>query len=286
MQLKGGSIPLLIAAMFFLHSAAVFAQDETNLELKAEWKPFADSKYQFAKMWKTLQQLKPSKLTQSYTQHELSIFLPPENAELGDVWKIDVQKIIPFIKQFHPGATHELHHGGPQGAFGTIAATNELFIRVKTRSHGEINLKDGIYLPSQFAGDVVIDRSTNRIVAFTLAVPPRRNNVDLNWDREPEEGEMWSDADGNLIPAKRTSIADIGYCEKMELRGGDWETVNKVVWEEELSLRKIEKSFQRKFYRWASIDWLPWEEAVAKSQATGKPLHVVALFGVLDDESC
>jgi hypothetical protein len=42
----------------------------------------------------------------------------------------------------------------------------------------------------------------------------------------------------------------------------------------------------RRFYPLAEIEWLGLEAALARARATDKPLHVVALFGSLLDESC
>ncbi len=258
-----------------------------RLVVKAYWAPFTDSLYKFGERWETLKQLKPAQAEKTYTADELSVFLPPAEAKAGDVWKLDVVKAISVLKQLHPGATHLLHHGGPSGAYGCITAETKLFQRIRTRIHAEFTLVDGVYLPSQFAGDIVIDRATNEIVAFKLSVPPRHNNVDLNWHRKRIEGEVAVDKDGNVVELPAVSlIADIGYCERLELVGGDWEKADEIQWETEISYRDADKLFQGKFYRFAAIDWLPWEEAVAKSQEDGKPLHVVALFGVLDDESC
>ena len=132
----------------------------------------------------------------------------------------------------------------------------------------------------------MIDKLSRKVVAFRIQVPARRNNVDLNWKREPAEGEVWADKNGNRIPAKTSIIADIGYCAQLGLVGGDWKLLSKIKWDEQLGFEIVDQKFRKQFYKFAEINWLPFEEAVAESQKSGKPLHVVALFGVLDDESC
>lgn len=283
-----GLVTLLLVAV---SAGALAAQESGGLELTAHWARFTDSKYNFGEKWETLKSLQPVQQRKQYSDTELSVLLPPDDAGIGDVWKIDVRQIIPILRQLHAGATHRLHHGGPEGAWGCVVAENESYRRIRSRIHAEFRLKDGFYVPSQFAGDLVVDRQSGQIIAFRLAVPPRRNNVDLNWETGKEvtvgdkDGNPRLDQDGQPMKMPM-NIADIGYCERLELVGGDWDSANTIQWDEQLDPRVVDKNFQLKFYCFAQIDWLPWEEAVAKSVSSGKPLHVVALFGSLDDESC
>ncbi len=270
---------------------AVVSDDGKGLKLTAHWAPFTDSKYHFGTRWDTVRNLKPAQKVKSYSKNELAVFMPSDKTKFGEIWKVEIEKIIPILKQFHSGATQRLHHGGPQGAYGAIVAENDTHRRIRIRAHAQFDLKDGKYVPSQFAGDLVVNRSTGQIVALKLGVPPRRNNVDLNWETgktrviKGPDGKPVLGKDGKPLTYRGFS-ADIGYCKKLELTGGDWKLVDGMKWDRQLKSREVDKNFQKKFYRFAQIDWLPWEEAVAKSKKTGKPLHVVALFGALDDESC
>lgn len=260
---------------------------EDGLTLTAHWAPFKDSEYQFGERWETVGNLKPEVPSKTYSARELSVLLPPKDVHFGEYWTPDVVTVIPFLKQLHSGATHRLHHGGPQGAIACIDAENETYQRVRVRAHAEFDLPDGKYTPSQFAGELLIERATQKVLAFRLAVPPRRNNVDLNWERKTPEGEVYSDADGNIIPMPSTqTIADIGYCERLELTGGDWAMHDALKWDRQLAFEQVQQRFRTNFYKFAKIRWLDWETAVAESIQTGRPLHVVALFGILDDESC
>ena len=267
-----------------------FAQEE-SIELRAVWAPFTDSLYKFGERWKTLQELRPAEEVKAWSQSELACLLPPQDAEFGELWRVDVVPVMTILSQLHEGVTHTLHHGGPRGAWGMIVAKNDSIRRIRLRIHAEFRLPDGYYVPSQFAGDVIQDRSSGQIVALRLAVPPRHNNVDLNWETGEEvtvgdrEGNPILDENGEPMKVPMT-MADIGYCAQLELAGGDWQQAERARWDRILPDPQIERSLQRKFYKFAEIDWLPWEQAVSQSRETGKPLHVVALFGVLDDESC
>jgi len=48
----------------------------------------------------------------------------------------------------------------------------------------------------------------------------------------------------------------------------------------------VQQRLAERFYPFAAIDWLELPAALAASRATGKPMHVVLLFGSLLDESC
>ena len=291
--MKATNFVLLFLISVLSNEATAWGQSEADqhnqetIELVAHWKPFSESQYGFGTRWETLRNLEPAEATKTYTVDELGFLIPPADAQPGEVYELDMEKFIPLIRQLHAGATHQLHHGGPEGGYTCIAAENERYRRIRTRAHAEFKLEDGIYVPSQFAGDIVIERATGRIVAFRLAVPARRNNVDVNWHRKTAEGEVWVDKDGKAVEMPAVQIiADIGYCEQLELVGGDWSLVDELQWDSSLGYREVDLLFQREFYRFARVNWLPWEEAVAKSRESGKSLHVVALFGVLDDESC
>jgi hypothetical protein len=262
-----------------------------EMELTAYWEPFGESKYGFAESWETLKNLRPHQAVRAATADELSVFLPPAGAKLGDVWELDGARCSALLKQLHPGATPTLHHFGPNGSYGCLAAENENYRLVRTRAHAEFEFPDGWFTPSQFAGEIVVDRRTDSVVALRLRVPARRNNVDLNWKtgematvRGPD-GQVMTGEDGEpmVVPS---IIADIGYCPRLELSGGALELLSDTEWHNRMVEREIDRQLQGRFYEFSRIEWLDWETAVARAQAEGKPLHVVALFGTLDDESC
>ena len=78
--------------------------------------------------------------------------------------------------------------------------------------------------------------------------------------------------------------ADIVYVPRLELRGG--EAPNDVAWAQQIPLDAARGKLARRFYRFVDIDWQPFARAVAEARREEKPLHVMVLFGTLDDESC
>jgi hypothetical protein len=82
---------------------------------------------------------------------------------------------------------------------------------------------------------------------------------------------------------KGGTICDIGSIPRMELIGGTFPELP-------ADARRLQgpstRKLERAFYPFAAIDWLDLAEARKQSLATGKPLHVVLMFGSLPDESC
>ena len=54
-----------------------------------------------------------------YSTTDFQVFLPPSTANVGDVWDLDPNRILPFLRQFHPGATMNLKHN-QNGAKGVL----------------------------------------------------------------------------------------------------------------------------------------------------------------------
>ena len=75
------------------------------------------------------------------------------------------------------------------------------------------------------------------------------------------------------------------YVPKMELDGG-METPVEIEWLEEVEESVLRSSIDEKFYAFRKIEWVPFESATAIATEGRKPIHVIVLFGALDDESC
>jgi hypothetical protein len=251
---------------------------EFSLELAAAWEPLTDTTYGFERKFPLVRDLAPAAGRARYDAGRFRPFLPPGAVAVGDSWRIDAADALPFLRQFHPGATTELHHDGGSGisAHGGWAC-----LRLLTEEHAEVHLRvhadfliDGDggrggsswFTPAQFRGRMVIDRRRGEVVAFTLDVPPQRANVDVN------------------IASGKGVIADIGRTPRMELSGGEFPPFPADA--PQITVREAEDRLARRFYPFAGIPWLDLAEARAESLATGKPLHVIALFGSLLDESC
>ncbi|MEM6673505.1 MAG: hypothetical protein AAF726_11730 [Planctomycetota bacterium] len=282
-----GSTTLFLAAA----ALAASASDETRFSLAAEWSPIARSAYGFhldvqSGLGDVLDP-GPSVPLRSYDWDAVAPLLPPDRAVVGDVWEPDVAPIVEILRQLDPSASAVLHHhhapvpssdptklpelgpplpSAPLGVRATLLAGGPI-VDVLLRAHVEFHLEDRAvyYTPGQFEGRLVFDREAQRVVAFHLAVPDRDSNVDIN----VEEG------------FGRAGMVDIGYVPRLGVRTKAIPPERDPATLDEARLR-----LRRAFYAFARIDWLPLDDAVLESERTGKPLHVVVLFGTLDDESC
>lgn len=251
---------------------------ECSLELEARWERLTDTVYRFEERYPLVRDLAPAAARATYRAEHFRPFLPESAVAVGDTWRIDPNDALPFLRQLHAGATAELHHDGGSGiaAHGAWAC-----LRVLDAAHAEISLRvhadfriagDGEratsswFTPAQFRGHMVIDRARAAVIAFELGVPSQSANVDVNI------------ADGEGI------VADIGRVPRMEVAGG--RAPEYAAGAKQLAQREVELVLQRKFYPLAELEWLELPAARAQSLATGRPLHVVALFGSLFDESC
>ena len=93
--------------------------DSTSLEVHAHWDPIADSTHNLHKKSPEnaeIFDLSPNETTKTYRGTDFNGFLPSSAVAVGDIWKLDLDKIIPFLVQFHTGATGTLRHG-QEGAF-------------------------------------------------------------------------------------------------------------------------------------------------------------------------
>ena len=253
------------------------------LEVHAHWDPIADSTYNLHKKSPEsveLFDLSPHEPIREYKGEAFNAFLPPSTVAVGDVWELDLDSVIPFLSQFHPGATGELQHG-QKGAFACLRALSPDYADITFRIHAEFTLatrpnpdwKPGsderqVYLarfiPSQYTGRLRINLQTGSIFDFSLALPPRNSNVDIN----------------------DFGYADMVFVPRMELLATPTKTLDNVEWAEAITSEEARKRLELEFYKFAEINWRPLEEAVAASEVTQRPIHAVLAWGPLDDESC
>jgi hypothetical protein len=242
--------------------------EDTSLEVEAFWDHIVDSTYRLhedAACAALFEKLEPAQQSHLYGGADFQSLMPAKPVKVGDVWRMK-DAALAFLRQFHPSATTNLHHGtGAGGGYACLRALTGTRAEVMFRFHAEFLLRSDVhYTPAQFEGRVWIDRETQSVDAFQLALPSRNTNVDINVHTR----------------------ADIGFVPRMELVGGDPHGAREQAWESEISEAGARDTLARRFHRFAQIDWIPFDQALARAQETHRPLHVVVLFGTLDDESC
>ena len=254
----------------------------TSLQVHAHWEPIADSTFRMHKALPEhveLFDLAPNQPVKEYRTDAFSAFLPPSTVGVGDVWELDANSVVSFLHQFHLGATADLGYG-EEGAFACLRACSSDYAEIAFRIHAEFTLKSAAYqewqeenderesearfIPSQFAGKILVNLKSGTVRAFSLALPARNSNVDLN-------------AYGG---------ADMVYVPRMELLATDETDPNEIAWDAAITTGEARRMLGLKFYKFAEIDWLPIDEAVVQAKATHRPIHAILVWGCLDDESC
>ena len=257
--------------------------NSASLEVHAHWDPIADATYNLHKNSPEniqLFDLSPNETVREYKGEAFNAFLPSSSVAVGDVWELDMDSVIPFLSQFHAGATGKLRHG-QKGAFACLRALSEDHADITFRIHAEFTLatrrkpgwKPGThehlidearFIPSQFAGRLLINLKTSVIRDFSLSLPPRNSNVDIN----------------------DFGYADMVFVPRMELFATPTTAPDDIKWEDAITAEEARKALELKFYKFAEINWLPLEAAVAEAEETQRPIHAVLTWGPLIDESC
>ncbi len=230
---------------------------------KAQWQEPVDMTWE---QWLKVFNPGPTHPLKDYSTSDFQVFLPPSTVNVGDVWDLDLERILPFLRQFHPGATMDVGYDG-NGAKACLRALSSDYADIVFRIHARFTLNASIeaYLrPAQFAGHLLINRNSGTICQWTLSLPNRNSNVDIG--------------------AFRTN--DIGFVPRMELRSLSETQPELMAWEAAITMEEADKKFQNALYKFAEIEWIPIEDAVDLAKASNRPIHAVLLFGVLDDESC
>lgn len=249
---------------------------EASVELHAEWGEIQSMVYKMHEKSTLLQDLEPAEPVVTHAGSVLTGFLPITPVSVGDSWKVDERTAVAILAQFHNSATTTLHHGvGNDGAWATLVGISDSHAEILVRIHaeyklGSVNEMDAWYTPAQFEGRLIIERQSGMVDAFALELPKTSPNVDVNIPFE-HDGKWYHAADIGTVDVMRLSTeAPLGAIEFNTRIGID-------------DARDI---LAERFYPCAAVDWVTPEEALEIAERTGKPIHVVSLFGALEDESC
>lgn len=291
--------PMLAISVFGLNLSLQSAADKINIEntldekatlqVHAYWEPIADTALGLPNYspenTALFSNLSPAHPSQEYEADAFTAFFPKENVTVGDLWELDANKVVPFLRQFHPGATAEMHinPGGwytdtenhrrvvsgmeSDGGFACLRALSSGYAEIVFRVHAEFLLdKDATayFTPAQFNGRLVLNRNSGAIREFWLYLPSRNTNVDIN----------------------AFNAADMVFVPRMELIGQNADDQNDIVWETVITEEETKAMLAAAFYKSAEIKRFPIEEVVAHAQAKDRPIHVLMTWGVFDDESC
>ena len=234
-----------------------WATEEKFNRSKAQWQEPVDMTW---KEWLVLFNPGPVQPLKHYSTADFQVFLPPSTVNVGDVWDLEPEGILPFLRQFHPGATQK-------AAKACLRAISSEYADIVFRIHARFTLNasiDAYMMPAQFTGHLIIHRDTGTICQWTLSLPNCNSNVNMGAFRS----------------------YDIGFVPRMELCSLSETQPKSIAWETAITEEKVGQKFQNALYKCFEIEWTPIEDAVERAKALNCPIHAVLLFGVLDDESC
>ena len=125
-------------------------------------------------------------------------------------------------------------------------------------------MEEARFIPSQFAGQLVINLKERTVRSFSLALPRRNSNVDIN----------------------AFDCADMVFVPRMEIRASDADDCGAITWNSAITEEIARRALELKFYKFAEIEWRSLAEAVELAKAAHRPIHAILVWGALDDESC
>ena len=230
----------------------------------------------FHKRWDALANLRAAKPEKQYSTAVFRDFLPTEAVSVGECWKIEEIGVLELLRQLHPNPNLDMHinAGDSLGLWACLRAHNDQFADITFRVHAEFKLEDGWFTPSQFTGNLTIDRIEEKVVFFKMFVPEGTVNFDVNWETQLEnwDSPRW--------------ITDAGFCPRMELWTESEDVLQDTEFAAAITEKKAERALIQRLYESEQINWVLPEQALELAQARQKPLHVISIDGPLVDEAC
>ncbi len=282
------STTVLALSIFFVQdpgAAGAATQPEPTLETVAEWGPVHSSTYTIVARFEDAREAMESGPAVAKAKHailKLRELLPPKGTAVGEVWNIDAAPVLPMLAQFHAGVTSRLRHANPpqsaidklgeevarkrymtpavEGGRATLLSLDDDQFEVLLRVHVEFELipKKMWLLPAQHEGVMIWDRKSNKPISLHLRLPPRDTNFDINHHK---------------------GGADIGYLPLMQVATAGAKPAGP-------KADAARQLLRESFYPASKIQWRTLADAFARAKDNGRMLHVMQLFGTLDDESC
>ncbi len=262
-----------------------------SMPVQAHWEPIADATYnlhqltkeQFHRLkeramespspvavdmtWEQVLDLfnfKPAHPIKEYSTAHFQAFLPTSPVKVGDVWALEPEGVLPFLRQFHPGATTVLsvfsrRTRKHEGVKACLRALSPEYADIVLRIHGQFWLKAPRtrLLPAQFSARLLLNWHEGIVCRFSLSLPARNSNMDINM----------------------FGAADIVFVPRMGLSYLSDTSLPDIAWETSISKKEANKKLARAFYKFAAIEWVSSEEAVELAKATNRPIHAVVFFG-------
>ncbi len=252
--------------------------NDTEVSVKGYIAPIEYTHYNFHVKWDALANLRVTVPEKHYPASIFCDFLPKHPISVGDVWEIEQAGVLELLKQLHPEPNLDMHldAGDSCGLWACLRGYDNQLADIQFRIHAEFKLKDGWYTPSQFQGNLVVDRSKGNIRFFRMHVPKGLINFDVNWHT----------SEAGYNNNELAWYTDMGYCPQMELWTNNDGNTQNIEFVESITKEKALQNLILRFYRSEQINWVKLEEALEMAIAQQKPVHAISINGPLADESC
>ena len=251
------------------HKITLTLGGDAEINIKGFIAPIEYTQYNFHVEWDELANFRVAEPEKQYLASVFQAFLPSEPVSVGECWQIQIGGALTLLRQLHPNPQLDLHldSGDSHGLWACLRAYNDEFAEILFRIHAEFVMNSGKFTPSQFTGNLVINRIQEKVVFFKMYVPPTTLNFDAGWTQE----------DGG-------TFAEIGFCPQIELCAGTKPT--DVEFAASIMQEEAERALSSRFYKFQKINWVSLEEALEMAPAQQKPIHAISIDGPLADESC
>jgi hypothetical protein len=238
---------------------------DAEVSVKGFIAPIEYTQYDFHVKWDELANFRVAEPEKQYPTPVFQAFLPSESIAVGECWQIEEEGALTLLRQLHPNPSLYLHinNGDSYGLWACLRACNDRFADIVFRIHAEFKLEGGWFTPSQFTGNLIVNRIEGSVSFFEMYVPEGTVNFDLNWDS-----------------------ADAGFCSQMELHAGTREVVQDTEFTETITQEEVERALILCLYKSQKINWMPPDQVLEMAQARQKPIHAISIDGPLADESC
>jgi len=255
----------------FDNKIALNLDRDAEVSLKAFIAPVEYTQRNYHVDWDELANFRAAEPEKQYPASIFQAFLSSEPVSVGECWQIEEESALTLLRQLNPRPQLELDVAGADsyGLWACLRAYNDAFAEILFRIHAEFVLEKGWFAPSQFAGQVVIDRSKKEVACFKMHVPEATLNFDARWKIR----------DG-------LCGADIGFCPQMELCAGAQDVLQDAKFAEAITPGEASHALMLRFYKSAQINWVSLGEALKLAPALQKPIHAISSGGPLADESC
>ena len=97
-----------------------------TLSVAASWSPITEYSMDVFERFPGYFKYSPTEPVRTYGSDEFAAFLPSEPKALGEIWPLDMERVMTFWRQFDASARTRLHHGRTPKRFAARPGSEEL----------------------------------------------------------------------------------------------------------------------------------------------------------------